>query len=196
MLILLWKRLSTNKIIACRRQLSVRYLSRLPLILKNLLGNATSSSFFFFCWWWKDNKAKSRWCCLYNWSILRFIYICLLEGYCLRAFTSSLTGAQQKEWIFFKKQANELFAFFFSIILSEHQRQFSLSLNSLALFFLNQWNKDMLKNDDTIPGATMFDGHLKHSRIIWHCSVDYDENANKLAPHFVISSNWQPLLAY
>lgn len=119
---------SPNKIIACRRQLSVRYSSRL-LLIENLLGNATRFFLFF-----DDNDEKITTqkadgvVYIIDQSCISFTFVFL--SYCLRAFASFLLCTLRGE----KITKNELFAFFVSIFLSEHQWQFSLSLHSLTLF--------------------------------------------------------------
>lgn len=134
----------------------------------------------FVLWWKKIRNRKSRWCCLYNWSILRFIYICLLLGATVCVHSASCLRPQEERKLWACKKEHEckwnICIFLFHIFIGASATIFSFIEFSFWVFFQKKWDS-------------------RSYRVWWtSANVNYfalfftDENGNKLAPLFVISS--------
>lgn len=127
----------------------------------------------FVLWWKKIRNRKSRWCCLYNWSILRFIYICLLLGATVCVHSASCLRPQEERKLWACKKEHEckwnICIFLFHIFIGASATIFSFIEFSFWVFFQKKKTK-IAQTCDDIPGVTVFDGHLR-TWIIWHCSL-------------------------
>lgn len=154
----------------------------------NLLGNATS--FFFFFWWWNDNNAKADGVVyIIDQSYVSFAFVFLRLLFCVQLRFIIMTKCTRAKK---NNVANEIFAFFFSIFLSE-----SISDNFLfhwipLLSFARFWRMEETtsKWDDAIPGVAVFwwtsDVIVNYFALL--CRL-LKKMQNKLAPLFVTSAN-------